>query len=90
MGREAEADGLVLVFQKGWFSDESHNTYELMAQDPEYGLCGYCIDPHSCPQRRLRFMLRASVKSVFPGGFDVGLVVWPHGECFPPPVDGQD
>ena len=23
-------------------------TYELMTQDPEYGLCGHGIDPHRC------------------------------------------
>jgi len=61
--------------------DASRNTYELMRQIPEYGghvsAASILID---ASERRLRFMLLASVKSAFPRGFDVGSIIWPHGE----------
>ena len=68
-------DGWTREFQNGSIFDASRNTYELMTQTAEYRLCGCRINPHDAFERRLRFMLRASVKSVFSRGFDVGSIV---------------
>ncbi len=36
------------MFQAGSFDDVSRNTYDLMTQIAEYGLCGCRINPHRC------------------------------------------
>ncbi len=34
------------MFQAGSLNDAPRNTYDLMTQNPEYGLCGCRINPH--------------------------------------------
>jgi hypothetical protein len=53
--------------------DASRNTYELMRQIPEdRGHVAAASILIAGSERRPKFMLLASVKSVFPRGFDVG------------------
>ena len=58
---------------KGSLNGASRNTYELMRQIPEdRGHVAAASILIAGSERRPKFMLLASVKSVFPRGFDVG------------------
>ena len=56
-----------------WLNGASRNTYELMRQIPEdRGHVAAASILIAGSERRPKFTLLASVKSVFPRGFDVG------------------
>ncbi len=60
------------VFQTRSFSDASRNTYELMRQTAEDGLCSYRINPHQCPRTSSDIHTAGAREVRVFRGFDVG------------------
>ena len=55
----------------------SRDTHELMTQNPEYGLCGYRIDPHQCLRTLSGIHAAGKRELLFFKGFGCRLCILP-------------